>query len=91
MMKCAICGIEIDSIDQAIEEAWIPYAWDGDREQEGPFCGSCSEILMQVDENGEFELKPEYRGKIMYQDGDFIDEKQDGNILVGIVFEYCEN
>jgi len=30
MMKCAICGIEIDSIDQAIEEAWIPYAWDGD-------------------------------------------------------------
>ncbi len=71
MMKCAICGIEIDSIDQAIEEAWIPYAWDGDREQEGPFCGSCSETLMQVDGNGEFELKPEYRGKIMYQNGDF--------------------
>ncbi len=46
---------------------------------------------MQVDGNGEFELKPEYRGKIMYQDGDFIDEKQDGNILVGILFEYYEN
>jgi len=27
----------------------------------------------------------------MYQDGDFIDEKQDWNILVGIVLEYCEN
>ncbi len=52
-MKCAICGIEIDSIDQAREEAWIPYAWDGDREQEGPFCGSCSETLMQVDGNNQ--------------------------------------
>jgi hypothetical protein len=28
---------------------------------------------MQLDENGEFELKPEYRGKIAYHEGDFFD------------------
>ena len=33
-MKCAICGIEIDSIDEAIDEGWIPYIWEGDHEKE---------------------------------------------------------
>jgi hypothetical protein len=23
-MKCAICGIQIDSVDAAIDEGWIP-------------------------------------------------------------------
>ena len=23
-MKCAICGIQIDSVDEAIDEGWIP-------------------------------------------------------------------
>ena len=49
-MKCSICGIEIYSIDEAIDKGWIPSVWDFGHEEEGPFCASCSEILMQLDE-----------------------------------------
>ncbi len=90
-MKCAICGIEIDSVDEAIDDGWIPYVWEGDHEQEGPFCASCSEALMQLDENGEFELKQEYCGKIAYKEGDFFGEEPQEHMSIGIVLEYCEN
>ena len=91
-MKCAICGIEVESIDEAIDGGWIPSVWDGDQEREGPFCGSCSETLMQLHENGEFELKPEYRGKISYQEGDFFDgEVPHEHKSIGMVLQYSEN
>ena len=90
-MKCAICGIQINTVDEAIDTGWIPSVWEGEHEQEGPFCASCSETLMQLDENGEFELRQEYRGKITYQNGDFIDEEPEEHFFGGIVLEYCEN
>jgi hypothetical protein len=91
-MKCAICGIQIDSVDAAIDEGWIPSVWEGDHEYEGPFCASCSETLMQLDENGEFELKQEYRGKITYQEGDFFDgEVPHEHKSIGIILGYCNN
>ena len=90
-MKCAICGIEVDSIDEAINEGWIPSVWEGDQEEEGPFCGSCSETLIQVDKEGEFVVKEEYRGKITYKEGDFFDQEPQEHKSIGIVLEYCEN
>ena len=90
-MKCAICGMEVDSIDEAIDDGWIPFILDGDQEKEGPFCGSCSEILIQIAENGEFEVKEEYRGKITYQEGDFMSEDPQDHMSIGIVLEYSEN
>jgi hypothetical protein len=36
-MNGAICGIEIESTEQAIEEGWIPSVWECDHEQEGLF------------------------------------------------------
>ena len=33
-MKCVICGIEIDSIDEAIEQGWITYFYEGEKEHE---------------------------------------------------------
>jgi hypothetical protein len=92
IMKCTICGIEVESIDEAIDEGWIPSVWDGDQEREGPFCGSCSETLMELDENGEFELKHEYRGKITFQEGDFfaVEEIQEHR-SIGMVLQYSEN
>ena len=90
-MKCAICGITIDSVEEAIDEGWIPYVWEGDSEQEGPFCGSCFEGLIEIDEDGEFVVKEEYRGKIIYQDGDFDEEEWEEHPLVGLILEYCEN
>ena len=84
-MKCAICGIEIESTEQAIEEGWIPSVWDGDQEKEGPFCASCSDPLMQLDENGEFAVKEEYRGKITYQEGDFSEAEPQERLVIGVV------
>jgi hypothetical protein len=34
MMKCVICGIEINSIDEAIEKGWILYFYEGNKENE---------------------------------------------------------
>ena len=90
-MKCAICGIEVDSIDEAIDEEWIPYIWEGNQEKEGPYCGSCSEILVEVNGNGEYVVKEEYRGKITYQEGDFIDEEPQDYLSTGVILEYCDN
>ena len=33
-MRCAICGIRIDSVNEAIEEGWCPYFYDGETEHE---------------------------------------------------------
>jgi hypothetical protein len=33
-MRCSICGVEIDSIDEAIDEGWITYFYDGGREHQ---------------------------------------------------------
>jgi len=43
-MKCAICGIEVETIDQAIENDWLPSFYDGEREH-GPAC--CAHALKQ--------------------------------------------
>jgi hypothetical protein len=84
-MKCAICGIEIDSIDDGIEQGWIPYVWEGDHTREGPFCPSCSEALFQIDEVGEYVVKEEYRGKITYRKGDSVEQDPLGQALMGVI------
>jgi hypothetical protein len=66
-MRCAICGMEIDSIDEAIDEGWIPYFYDGETEHEG-MCPGCTEVFLETGEDGEMEVKEEYREKITYQD-----------------------
>ncbi len=90
-MKCAICGIQLDSVEEGIDEGWIPYVWDGDREQEGPFCDSCFETLIQIDEDGEYVVKEEFTGRIKYQEGDFIEEEQEEHHTIGIVIGNKEN
>ena len=66
-MKCAICGTSIDSISGLIEEDWVHSFFEGE-EEHGPVCPSCSELLINIAPDGEFELKNEYKGKIVYQD-----------------------
>jgi len=66
-MKCAICGIEIESIDEAIEQDWIPCFFEQETEHEFA-CPGCSEIFLELGEDGEMEVKEEYRGKIKYLD-----------------------
>jgi hypothetical protein len=84
-MKCAICGVTIDSIDDAVEEGWTPYFYDGETEHEFA-CPGCAETFLQEGEHGEWEVKEEYRGKIR-----FLDEGKDGNsgehLVIGIAFK----
>jgi len=78
-MKCALCRIEINSIDEAIEQGWIPYFYEGETEHEFA-CPGCSESLLQLGEDGEMEVKEEYQGKIVYQD-----EERKEDLVMGIM------
>jgi len=64
-MKCAICGLEIETIEQAINEDWLPSFHERDVEH-GPVCSSCTVAMIDIGEDGAAELKPSYRGKIHY-------------------------
>jgi hypothetical protein len=66
-MKCAICGVTIDSIDDAIDEGWTPYFYEGEIEHEFA-CPDCAETFLKEGECGEMEVKEEYKGKIMFLD-----------------------
>jgi len=81
MMKCAICGIEIDSIDEAIEEGWIPYFYEEEREHEFA-CPGCSEVFLKLGKDEEMEVKQEYRGKIKY-----LDEKPEEHLAMWVMLK----
>jgi len=81
-MKCAICGIEIESIDDAIERGWIPCFYEEETEHEFA-CPGCSEVFLQLGEDGEMEVKEEYRGKIVYQD-----EEKKEDLVMGVMLGY---
>ena len=84
-MKCVICGIEVESIEDAIDQGWVPYFYDGQIEY-GPACSECSDALLKIDEDGEMELKEQYRGKISYKENFFHDASEE-RILIGIAIE----
>ena len=84
-MKCAICGISIHSVEQMIEQDWISSFFDGD-EEHGPLCPSCKNTLLHMAPDGEFELKEEFRGKIVYHDQVVIpEEDQMEEIVLGFI------
>ena len=64
-MNCAICGIQIDSVDEAVEEGWVPYFYDGETEHEVA-CPACTHALLQEGKDCEMEVKKEFRGKLTY-------------------------
>ena len=82
-MKCAICGTTVESIEDAIDLGWLPNFWEGEKEY-GPACAGCCETLIQEDEYGEFELKEEYRGKITYQEDDYLEKEPERHLAIGI-------
>ena len=69
-MNCAICGIRIDSVDDAVEEGWTPYFYDGEI-QHDPACPACTNSLLQINEHGEWQVKEKFRGKI-----EFLEERR---------------
>jgi hypothetical protein len=84
-MKCVICGMEVESIEDAIDQGWVPYFSDGQIES-GPACSECSEALLKIDGDGEMELKEQYQGKINYKEN-FSHEASEERIVIGIAIE----
>jgi len=82
-MKCAICGMIVDSIDEAVDQGWTPHFYDGDEEHETA-CPSCTEALLRNGDDGEMEVMEESRRKIR-----FMEEAQPDpfgeHLLLGVV------
>jgi len=85
-MKCSICRIQIDSVDEAVEEGWTPYFYDGEFEHE-VVCPACTQALLQEGKDGEWEVKEEFRGKLKYLDEAENEAWQDHSQVVAIVLE----
>jgi hypothetical protein len=67
IMKCAICGISIDLVKDSIDHKWVSVFYEGN-EEHGPICSSCFDQFIRKGKDGEFELKDEYRGRIVYNE-----------------------
>ncbi len=57
-MKCAFCGKEAKSVQEAIELGWYPDYWVGEANYQGPVCPDCIQEHLSADEDGSFVLKP---------------------------------
>jgi hypothetical protein len=84
-MRCAICGIRIDSIDRAVDQGWTPYFCDGKTEHEVA-CPTCTHALLREGEDGQMELKKEYRGKLTYFDDETGKEDSEKDLAIEIFF-----
>jgi hypothetical protein len=84
-MKYAICGIMIDSMDDAMDEGWEHYFYDGETEYEFA-CPGCTETFLQEGQDGEWEVKEEYRGKIRFA-GEGKEGKTGGHLGIGITIK----
>ena len=86
-MKCSICGLEIETIEQAMDEDWLPSFHEGGAEH-GPVCSSCAEVMMDIGDDGSAELKLSYRGKVHYFDEDYaFKTKREDGLLIEVLVE----
>jgi len=66
----------VEDVDEAVDEGWTPYFYDGEHEH-GPACPSCSEVVLHAGDDGEVEVKQEYRKSIKYLDEERPDPADD--------------
>jgi hypothetical protein len=85
-MKCSICGVEAGNIDEMITQNWINSFFEGDDEH-GPICPSCKQSLTFIASDGEYELRDEFRGKMIYNDqiDKFEDEDPMSDVVLGFI------
>jgi hypothetical protein len=76
-MKCAICGIEVETIQEAIDQHWIPSFYDEMDNEHEPACCDCATIFLDYNPDGEWEVKEEFQGKMKYLDAGGTQTSQD--------------
>jgi hypothetical protein len=69
-MKCAICGTEVETVEEAIEQCWIPSFYDEMDNEHEPACPECAAFFFDYSTDGEWEVKEEFHGKLRYLDGE---------------------
>ena len=82
-MKCAMCGSQIDLVEDAIEQGWVPSFYDEMDVQHEPACSNCVQLFLTAGVDGEWEIKEQYRGKLTYTD-----EQPPRHLMIGIAI--CE-
>jgi hypothetical protein len=87
IMRCLICGTQISSFPEALEEEWCRGFYEGN-DLHDVACPSCKDILLQYGEDDEFEVKREYRGKLRFLDRPENDARQELLRVKAEVFEY---
>lgn len=84
-MKCTICGISINATEEVFEQGWVFCFFEGD-EEHGPVCPSCSDRLIYIAHDGVYELKKEYRGKVIYNDQlEMYDDDPLSDVVLGFI------
>ena len=84
-MICTVCGLSMDSQKDFPEEDWILYFFEG-QEEHGPVCPSCSDLLIFIAHDGVYELKKEFKGKIIYNDQlDSLDHDSPDEVVLGFI------
>jgi hypothetical protein len=55
MLVCHFCNAEIESVEAAVENDWVPSFWyPGDASEcNSPVCGNCADEVLELDEDGE--------------------------------------
>jgi hypothetical protein len=84
-MKCAICGVTVETIDEAIEKGWTLYFADGGEEHEVA-CPACTRSLLREGEDGEMKVKEVYRGKLIYLEDESGKEAGKEDVAIEIFF-----
>jgi hypothetical protein len=86
IMKCTVCRTSVDAVENVIDDDWIFCFFDG-KDEHGPLCPSCSDLLLQPDLDGDYELKEEFKGKIAYDDQLEHDEEEEplDQVVLGFI------
>jgi hypothetical protein len=86
IMRCSICGTQISSFPEALEEGWCPCFYEGN-DLHDVACPACTDMLLQYGEDDEFEVKREYRGKLRFLDKPENDVRQELPKIKAAVFD----
>ena len=85
-MKCAICGLLSDAVDEALGQGWILSFYEGD-EEHGPACAACRQYFLRRAEGSSMAMKEDYYGRIVYQEEiDPDDDLDDDALIMGMIF-----
>ncbi len=84
-MKCVICASPADSVDEVMEQNWVSAFFEGESEH-GPVCPFCSGALLRMAPDGEYELKDNYKGRVVFNDSPVIfDEEPFEDVVLGFI------